>query len=192
MEWIAALATLMTAIFTGLLWRVSRQQAEILIKQATIQEALAKSELEGLLFLEFEPRSPVPTTTWTGKLYAVNLGKHGCIIWEVAVLSPVGELKRGNEVESVPIVKSVPVLPGERKEIKQVPSIRSLCPKQEWWPHFEATQEIPLEVIYTHGGEPEGVFHDLFKVKLTKTRWGTQEMFEVETVVLVDRQPYRA
>jgi hypothetical protein len=27
MEWISALATLMTAIFTGLLWRVSKQQA---------------------------------------------------------------------------------------------------------------------------------------------------------------------
>jgi hypothetical protein len=54
MEWIAALATLMTAIFTGLLWWVSKQQAHILSKQSQIQETLARSELEGLVFLEFD------------------------------------------------------------------------------------------------------------------------------------------
>jgi hypothetical protein len=73
MEWISALATLMTAIFTGLLWRVSKQQAHILSKQSQIQETLARSELEGLVFLELEPslnRSPVLTTSWKGQLYA--------------------------------------------------------------------------------------------------------------------------
>jgi hypothetical protein len=192
MEWIAALATLMTAIFTGLLWRVSKQQAHILSKQSQIQETLARSELEGLVFLELEPslnRSPVLTTSWKGQLYAVNLGKHGCIIWEVSVLAPEGELVAGSDLERVPIAESVPVLPGERKVVKEVHSITQICPKLEWWPFFEKSKEIRLNLAYTHGGEPERVHHAVFKVKLVEINGGPyNKRLWVERVVLSDRR----
>jgi hypothetical protein len=191
MEWISALATLMTAIFTGLLWRVSKQQAHILSKQSQIQETLARSELEGLVFLELEPslnRSPVLTTSWKGQLYAVNLGKHGCIIWEVSVLAPEGELVVGSDLKSVPIVESVPVLPGERKVVKEVHSIGQICPKLEWWPFFEKSKEIRLNLAYTHGGEPERVRHAVFKVKLVEINRGPYDKgLWVESVVLSER-----
>jgi hypothetical protein len=196
MEWIAALATLMTAIFTGLLWRVSKQQAHILSKQSQIQETLARSELEGLVFLEFEPsvnRSPVLTNSWIGRLYAVNLGKHGCIIWEVSVLAPEGELVAGSDLERVSIVESVPVLPGERKVVKEVHSVRQICPKSEWWPFFEKSKEIRLNLAYTHGGEPERVHHAVFKVKLVEINGGPyNKELRVESVVLSDRHYYSA
>ncbi len=192
MEWIAALATLMTAIFTGLLWRVSKQQAHILHKQSQIQEILARSELEGLVFLEFEPsvnRSPAYASSRIGQLYAVNLGKHGCIIWEVSVLAPEGELVAGSDLGRVSIVESVPVLPGERKVVKEVPSIRQICPKSEWWPFFEKSKEIRLNLAYTHGGEPERVHHAVFKVKLVEINGGPyNKELRVESVVLSDRQ----
>lgn len=188
MEWIEALATLMTAIFTGLLWRVSKQQAHILSKQSQIQETLARSELEGLVFLELEPSSPVLTPSWSGRLYAVNLGKHGCIIWKVSVLAPEGELVAGSDLERVPIVESVPVLPGERKVVKDLPSIREICPKSEWWPFFEKSKEIRLNLAYTHGGEPKRVHHAVFKVKLVEKKWGLYEKgLWVESVVLSER-----
>jgi hypothetical protein len=192
MEWISALATLMTAIFTGLLWRVSKQQAQILSKQSQIQETLARSELEGLVFLELEPslnRPPVFTGSRMVQLYAVNLGKHGCIIWEVSVLAPEGELVAGNDLERVPIAESVPVLPGERKVVKEVPSVRQICPKLEWWPFFEKSKEIRLNLAYTHGGEPERVHHAVFKVKLVETY---DKKLWVESVVLSDRHWYSA
>jgi hypothetical protein len=195
MEWISALATLMTAIFTGLLWRVSKQQAHILSKQSQIQEILARSELEGLIFLEFEPsvnRSPVltnSTNSTIGQLYAVNLGKHGCIIWEVSVLAPEGELVAGSDLERVPIAESVPVLPGERKVVKEVHSIGQICPKLEWWPFFKESKEIRLNLAYTHGGEPERVHHAVFKVKLVETY--NKELW-VESVTLSDRHWYSA
>ena len=187
MEWIEALATLMTAIFTGLLWWVSKQQAHILSKQSQIQETLARSELEGLVFLELEPsvnRSPVLTNSWIGRLYAVNLGKHGCIIWEVSVLAPEGELVAGSDLERVPIAESVPVLPGERKVVKEFHGITQICPKSEWWPFFGESKEIRLNLAYTHGGEPERVHHAVFKVKLVETYKGLW----VESVVLSDRR----
>jgi len=196
MEWIAALATLMTAIFTGLLWRVSKQQAHILSKQSQIQETLARSELEGLVFLEFEPsvnRSPAYTNSRIGRLYAVNLGKHGCIIWEVSVLAPEGELVAGSDLERVPIAESVPVLPGERKVVKEVHSITQICPKSEWWPFFEKSKEIRLNLAYTHGGEPERVHHAVFKVKLVEINGGPyNKELRVESVVLSDRHYYSA
>ena len=192
MEWIEALATLMIAIFTGLLWRVSKQQAHILSKQSQIQETLARSELEGLVFLELEPslnRSPVLTTSWKGQLYAVNLGKHGCIIWEVSVLAPEGELVAGSDLEGVPIAESVPVLPGERKVVKEFHSIGQICPKSEWWPFFEESKEIRLNLAYTHGGEPERVHHAVFKVKLVEINGGPyNKRLWVERVVLSDRR----
>jgi hypothetical protein len=185
---IEALATLMTAIFTGLLWRVSKQQAHILSKQSQIQETLARSELEGLVFLELEPSSPVLTSSWSGRLYAVNLGKHGCIIREVSVLAPEGELVAGSDLERVPIAESVPVLPGERKVVKDLPSIREICPKSEWWPFFEKSKEIRLNLAYTHGGEPERVHHAVFKVKLVEINRGPYDKgLWVESVVLSER-----
>jgi hypothetical protein len=106
----------------------------------------------------------------------------------VSVLAPEGELVAGNDLEGVPIVESVPVLPGERKVVKEVPSIRQICPKPEWWPFFEESKEIRLNLAYTHGGEPERVRHAVFNVKLVEINRGPYDKgLWVESVVLSER-----
>jgi hypothetical protein len=106
----------------------------------------------------------------------------------VSVLAPEGELVAGSDLERVSIVESVPVLPGERKVVKEVHSVMQICPKPEWCPSFEKSKEIRLNLAYTHGGEPERVHHAVFKVKLVEKNWGPyNKELRVESVVLSDR-----
>jgi hypothetical protein len=67
--------------------------------------------------------------------------------------------------------------------VKEVHGIMQICPKLEWWPFFEKSKEIRLNLACTHGGEPERVHHAVFKVKLVETYKGLW----VESVVLSDR-----
>jgi len=180
-----AIFTAFLAIFTFFLWRVSenqakiaRKQAEIADRQTQIQEALAKLETEPLIFLEFSDHSD------TLVFNVVNMGRYGCLVLEVAVMSPDWEPRASPENEGSGkeiLAQNIPVLAGERKRIKKFDSIHQIAGQHsEWWDEFVRKREFFLEVSYYYGGKPEEIRHDFFRVALSVKRLELNIIYDAE------------
>jgi len=183
------ISSFLVAVFTGLLWFVSKKQAEIADRQTQMQETLARSETEPLVFLEFNrERFPQPSPV---ALSIVNMGRYGCLVLEVALIPPNWDpIESENEVSEREILaQNVPVLAGERKEAKMIFFANQIISRRsEWWDEFVRKQEFFIEVSYYYGGKPEEIRHDFFRVAFL-TRG---EIIEIKTVEIAYRSSYHA
>lgn len=172
---LSATATLLTAIFTGLLVHVSRQQANILKEQKRLQEELAKAESWGMVFLEISPLShQSPTFAHRPnpkKLYLVNLGKYACLVQSVKVfpsLDHQNEPALSMTTEGI-IGQSIALTPGERKEFKEIHSDSQIIPsRSNWGAEIQDQKEVLCEIIYSTAARPDTQFRILFSIALEK------------------------
>jgi len=179
-NFLVAIFTAFLAIFTFFLWWVSekqakiaeeqakivkeqteiaKKQAEIADRQTQIQQSLAKLETEPLVFLEFS-KEGLTESDLSNCFYLtiVNMGRYGCLVLYVRAMPPDWDpmKPRGGTSDEDIIARNIPVLAGERKQIRKV------CFTQE--------REFVFEVSYHYGGKPEEIRCDFFKVALSVTK----------------------